>query len=76
MSTGIKILVWSYNDPRDNNGIHNRADNIHSNNEEEMIYIIIYFAIFALYITILLMVAKPGYQDKTGFHYGKPKGGK
>lgn len=38
-----------------------------------MVYLIIYFALFAIWITAELLLAPKGFEDKNGFHYGNPK---
>jgi|GEM_PF-7051179 len=38
-----------------------------------MIYLLIYFALFAVWITAELLLAPKGFEDNHGFHYGNPK---
>lgn len=38
-----------------------------------MVYLIIYFALFAIWITAELLLAPKGFEDGEGFHFGSPK---
>lgn len=38
-----------------------------------MVYLIIYFALFAIWITAELLLAPKGFEDGEGFHFGNPK---
>lgn len=38
-----------------------------------MVYLIIYFALFAIWITVELLIAPKGFEDSEGFHFGDNK---
>lgn len=37
-----------------------------------MVYLLLYFALFAVWVTAELLLAPKGFEDNQGFHYGTP----
>lgn len=38
-----------------------------------MIFVLLFFLVFAVWIFVELLMAPRGYEDKDGFHYGIPQ---